>query len=442
MNQENFTRDSVSRLFYRYLFPSILGMLVTSIYILADTIVIGKGIGSDALAALNIILPVFNVFFGIGLLFGVGGSVLMSVARGKGDKNAGHAYFTVALILNLIVSVLCTVLLFVYIEPLCYLLGASDVTMPYIEEYAPYVILGLSAFSFSSFLQTFVRNDGAPKLAMAGVVTGGVLNIILDIVFVYPLNMGMRGASIASVIGAGTTALLVSVHFLTKKNGLHLSLRGFSAKGIANICKTGFVSFIIEICSGVLMFLFNIQLLRYVGEVGVSVYGVICNVSIIIICLCNGITQAAQPIISTNYGAGLHNRIHKVKRLGIITAACICTLPTVISLIAPDTFTYIFMNPSEDILALSSSGIRIYSLAYVFLGINLFIVGYFQSTLKPQISLLLCFLRGLILAGLFVLILPLFMGVTGIWIAVPLAELCTLLIAIIFLMKSKREGSK
>lgn len=442
MTQDNFTRDSVSRLFFKYLFPSIMGMLVTSIYILADTIVIGKGIGIDALAALNIILPVFNVFFGIGLLYGVGGSVLMSVARGRGDVKAGWNYFTVALILNLVTSVICTALLLLYMEPLCRLLGASDITMPYVREYAPYVIWGLSAFSFSSFLQTFVRNDGAPRLAMAGVITGGVLNIILDIVFVFPLDMGMRGAAIASVIGAATTALIVSFHFFSKKNGLRLSLCGFSSKEIGSIFQTGFVSFIIEICSGVLMFLFNIQLLRYVGEVGVSVYSVICNVAIIFICLCNGITQAAQPIISTNYGAGLFDRIYKVRRLGVFTAGGICLLPTLAGLIAPNVFPYIFLNPDAKILALSSDAIRIYFLAFVFLGINLFIVGYFQSTLKPQISLMLCLLRGLLLSGLFVLTLPLFMGVNGIWMAVPLAELCTLLIAILFLNKLKQEESK
>ena len=439
MKQENFTKGPVGRLFYKYLFPSIMGMLVTSIYILADTIIIGKGIGSVAIAALNIILPIFNVFFGIGLLFGVGGSVLMSVARGRGDSDAGNMYFTVSLLLNLVVSIVCTILLFTYIEPLCYLLGASEITMPYIREYAPYVILGLSAFSFSSYLQTFVRNDGAPKLAMAGVVTGGILNIILDIVFVYPLDMGMRGASVASVIGAGITTLIVSAHFLSKKNGLHLSLRGFTFRKMGEIFKTGFVSFIIEICSGILIFLFNMQLLRYVDEVGVSVYGVICGVAIIIICLCNGVTQAAQPIISTNYGAGLQSRIQTVNRLGMLSSACICSIPTVISLIVPDVFTYIFMKPDAGILALSGTAIRIYSFAYIFLGLNLFIVGYFQSTLKPQISLLLCFLRGLILSGSFVLILPIFMGVSGIWFAVPLAELCTLIIAFLFMKRSRQE---
>lgn len=442
MNQENFTRDSVSRLFFRYLFPSIMGMLVTSIYILADTIVIGKGIGIDALAALNIVLPIFNIFFGIGLLYGVGGSVLMSVARGSGNIQTGQMYFTVSLILNILTSIVCTVLLFIYIEPLCHFLGATDVTMPYVKQYAPYVILGLSAFSCSSFLQTFVRNDGAPSLAMAGVITGGVLNIILDIVFVFPLGMGMRGAAIASVIGAGTTALIVSFHFFSKRNGLRLSFHGFSLRQIWKIMQTGFVSFIIEICSGILMFLFNMQLLRYAGEVGISVYSIICNIAIIFICLSNGITQAAQPIISTNYGAGLHERIDRVRRLGVITAGGICIVPTLAGLIIPNAFTYIFLKPNEAILALSSSAIRIYFLAFVFLGINLFIVGYFQSTLKPQISLLLCLLRGLLLSGLFVLVLPLLWGVNGIWASVPLAECCTLLIAILFLKKTKEEETK
>jgi len=200
-------KEPVSKIFFRYLFPAIMANMVTSVYILADTIIIGKGIGIDAMAALNIILPLFNIFFGNGLLFGVGGSVLMSIARGRGDINTGQCYFTVATILNAITCILYTVLLFIFKVPIVKFLGATDVTMPYILDYAPYIIIGLSAFSFSSFLQTFVRNDGAPKLAMIAVISGGVLNVILDIVFVFPLKAGMAGASIASVIGEEVTTI-------------------------------------------------------------------------------------------------------------------------------------------------------------------------------------------------------------------------------------------
>lgn len=439
MQTNALVNEPVSKLFFRYLVPAIMANMVTSIYILADTIIIGKGIGIDAIAGLNIILPLFNVFFGFGLLFGVGGSVLMSIARGKGDYTAGNRYFTTAAILNAVTCIITTIILLIFMKPVVIFLGATDVTMPYIMDYAPYVIGGLSAFAFSSFLQAFVRNDGAPKLAMIGVVAGGIFNVILDIIFVYPLDMGMAGAAIASVIGSGTTIVILLTHFFSKSNGLHFHFEGISFSYIKEIYANGFTSFLVDINSGIATVVFNLKLLEYVGDVGVSMYGVICNTAIIVICLCNGINQAAQPIISTNHGAGKPERIATVRKLGIKTGFAICTVPVLIAMIVPNLFTYIFLNPNAEILELSPMAIRIYFAGFLVTGINMFIVGYFQSTVKPQISLLLCMLRGCILCIIFVTILPPIIGVAGIWAAVPLGEFVTLFIALYFLNKQKKE---
>lgn len=420
--------------------PAIMANMVTSIYILADTIIIGKGIGTEAMAALNIILPLFSIFFGNGLWFGVGGSVLMSIARGRGDEKLGQCYFTLSVILNAVFSVLYTLFLWLFMEPILYFLGATDVTMPYIMNYAPYVIAGLSVFSFSSLLQTFVRNDGAPKLAMAAVISGGILNVILDIVFVYPLQMGMAGASIASVIGSACTVCILLTHFLSKSNGLRFSLCGFSVANIGRIFKNGFTSFLLEISTGIVTFVFNIKILEYAGDIGVSMYGVICNTAIIVTCLCNGINQAAQPILSTNFGAGSFERIGQIRKLGIKTALYICAVPAVIGLVIPNLFTYIFLTPNKEILAMSPMAIRIYFTGFVVMGINMFVVGYFQSTAKPYLSLTVCLARGCVLSIIFVSILAPIFGIIGIWAAVPLGELVTLFMSLYFIKKSKKEA--
>lgn len=440
MGTNTMTTGSVSKLFFRYLLPSISATMVTSIYVLADTIVIGQGIGPDAMAALNIVLPIFNLFFGIGLLFGVGGSVLMSIARGRGDKETGNRYFTMSFLLNALFCLLSTLVLSVLIEPLVLFLGASEVTLPYIREYAPYVIWGLSAFAFSSFLQAFVRNDGAPKLSMIAVISGGVLNIILDILFVYPLRMGMMGASIASVIGALCTVSILTTHFFSKSCELGFVWKGSSGKDVLRIFTNGFTSFLIEITSGITMFVFNIQLLKYAGDNGVTIYGVICNLVIIVTCLSNGIVQAAQPIVSTNHGAGLADRIEKVLHLGIRIALIICAVPTIMGMIAPNLFTYIFIKPTPEVLALSPVAIRTYFIGFLVMGINIFIVGYFQATTKPLFSLILCLLRGCVLSIFFVLILAPQLELFGIWLATPIAEFVTLLVACYFLHQSKKEA--
>lgn len=433
MNTNNLTDESVSKLFFRYLIPSICGTMVTSIYVLADTIIIGKGIGIDAMAALNIVLPLFNLFFGSGLLFGVGGSVLMSIARGKKDDNTGCRYFSIAFILNLIVCILLTALFSVFLKPIVRVLGATDVTMPYILEYAPYIIGGLVFFSFSSFLQTFVRNDGAPKLSMIAVITGGVTNIILDMLFVFTFGMGMAGAAIASVIGSVVTVFILTWHFFSKNNGLHFYFKGVRFKDSALIFNNGITSFFLEISSGIVMFVFNLQILKYIGDIGISLYGVITNTVIVVNCLCNGVNQAAQPLISVNFGAGFINRVNDVKKIGMRVAFIICSFIALAGLIVPDFFTYLFMNPNEEILMMSKSAIRIYFAGFFAMGINMFATGYLQSTLKPLQSLILCLCRGCFLSILFVFILPIIFGTKGIWLAMPFAEFVSVIMACIFL---------
>lgn len=440
MQTNDLLNGSVSKIFFRYLIPAILANMVTSIYVLADTIIIGKGIGTLAMAALNIVLPLFNIFFGNGLLFGVGGSVLMSIARGRGDQKLGECYFTLAVILNAITCVLYTVLLLVFTKPIVRFLGATDVTTPYILDYAPYVIAGLSAFSFSSLLQTFVRNDGAPKLSMFAVISGGVLNVILDLIFVFPLQMGMAGAAMASVLGSACTVCILLFHFRSKSNGLRFSLQAFSFSCIGKILQNGFTSFLVEITSGIVMFIFNIEILKCAGDIGVSMYGIICNTVIIVTCLCNGINQAAQPILSTNYGAGLAQRIGQVRRLGIKTALCICSIPAILGLLVPNLFTYIFLEPNDEILAMSPIAIRTYFIGFFVMGINMFVVGYFQSISKPYLSLIVCLARGCVLSIIFVAVLAPLFGIIGIWASVPLAEFVTLFIALFFLKKTTKEA--
>ena len=426
----------------RYLVPSVFATMVTSIYVLADTIIVGKGIGTIAVAALNIVLPLYNIFFGLGLLFGVGGSVLMSILRGEGDEKGSNAYFSTSLVAMCVVLALSLAFFTAFMEEIALVFGGTPETMPYIMDYMPYIVWGMGLFFFSSYLQTFIRNDGAPRLAMYAVVSGGVANIILDYVFVYNFNMGMAGAAIATVMGSGLTVVILLTHFFTKKNNLHFSLKGVRPSFIKNIILNGFASFLIEVASGVTIFVFNIQLLKYAGNTGVSVYSIISNTAIVVVCICKGINQAAQPLLSTNYGAGLYERTEKIRSLAVKVSIIICAVPVILGLVVPDFFTYIFINPDSAILSMSAPAIRIYFVGFMMLGINMVFICYFQAILKNGYSMIICLMRGLILVVAFAYIFPLFMDVTGIWLAVPAAETITMLFGIylIYFKKSaKRE---
>lgn len=441
MNTQDFLNKPVKQVFMRYLVPSVFATMVTSIYVLADTIIVGKGIGTIAVAALNIVLPLYNIFFGLGLLFGVGGSVLMSILRGEGDEKGSNAYFSTSLVAMCVVLALSLAFFTAFMEKIAIVFGGTPETMPYIMDYMPYIVWGMGLFFFSSYLQTFIRNDGAPRLAMYAVVSGGVANIILDYVFVYNFNMGMAGAAIATVMGSGLTVVILLTHFFTKKNNLHFSLKGVRPSFIKNIILNGFASFLIEVASGVTIFVFNIQLLKYAGNTGVSVYSIISNTAIVVVCLCKGINQAAQPLLSTNYGAGLYERTDKIRSLAVKVSIIICAVPVILGLVVPDFFTYIFINPDSAILSMSASAIRIYFVGFMMLGINMVFICYFQAILKNGYSMIICLMRGLILVVAFAYIFPLFMDVTGIWLAVPAAETITMLFGI-YLIYFKKSAQR
>lgn len=441
MNTQDFLNKPVKQVFMRYLVPSVLATMVTSIYVLADTIIVGKGIGTIAVAALNIVLPLYNIFFGLGLLFGVGGSVLMSILRGEGDEKGANAYFSTSLVAMCVVLALSLAFFTAFMEKIALVFGGTPETMPYIMDYMPYIVWGMGLFFFSSYLQTFIRNDGAPRLAMYAVVSGGVANIILDYVFVYNFNMGMAGAAIATVMGSGLTVVILLTHFFTKKNNLHFSLKGVRPSFIKNIILNGFASFLIEVASGVTIFVFNIQLLKYAGNTGVSVYSIISNTAIVVVCICKGINQAAQPLLSTNYGAGLYERTDKIRSLAVKVSVIICAVPVILGLVVPDFFTYIFINPDSAILSMSASAIRIYFVGFMMLGINMVFICYFQAILKNGYSMIICLMRGLILVVAFAYIFPLFMDVTGIWLAVPAAETITMLFGI-YLIYFKKSAQR
>lgn len=441
MNTQDFLNKPVKQVFMRYLVPSVLATMVTSIYVLADTIIVGKGIGTIAVAALNIVLPLYNIFFGLGLLFGVGGSVLMSILRGEGDEKGSNAYFSTSLVAMCVVLALSLAFFTAFMEEIALVFGGTPETMPYIMDYMPYIVWGMGLFFFSSYLQTFIRNDGAPRLAMYAVVSGGVANIILDYVFVYNFNMGMAGAAIATVMGSGLTVVILLTHFFTKKNNLHFSLKGVRPSFIKNIILNGFASFLIEVASGVTIFVFNIQLLKYAGNTGVSVYSIISNTAIVVVCLCKGINQAAQPLLSTNYGAGLYERTDKIRSLAVKVSIIICAVTVILGLVVPDFFTYIFINPDSAILSMSAPAIRIYFVGFMMLGINMVFICYFQAILKNGYSMIICLMRGLILVVAFAYIFPLFMDVTGIWLAVPAAETITMLFGI-YLIYFKKSAQR
>lgn len=432
----NLLKDNVVKLYFKYFFPTMCAALSTSVYILFDTIFIGQGVGSKGLTALNISLPIYSIYFGTGLLIGIGGSTLMSIEKGRGRLGRANKIFTLSFILGLILAIIYCIIGFVFLEEIALILGATKEIMPFVKEYMVVVVIGTIPFVMGSVMAPFIRADKAPKKAMFAVIFSGFLNIILDYIFVFPLDMEMRGAAIATVFSYTISCLILLTHLLSKNNTLRFKKEFYKLSYITRIFKCGLPSLFIEVSLGFVIFIFNIQILKIIGDDGVTAYSIISNTGIIAVALFNGISQTIQPLISINMGANLKERANKLRSLGLSTALVIGVAFFILCIVFPESIVKIFVKPTNTVLAIAINSIRIYSTAFIIMGINMVSGAYFQSMELAKESFIIAFCRGLLFVSICVFVLPLFIGINGVWLSVPIGELLTLIVTIIFIKKN------
>lgn len=432
----NLLKDNVVKLYFKYFFPTMCAALSTSVYILFDTIFIGQGVGSKGLTALNISLPIYSIYFGTGLLIGIGGSTLMSIEKGRERLDKANKIFTLSFILGLILATIYCIIGFVFLEEIALVLGATKEIMPFVKEYMVVVVIGTIPFVMGSVMAPFIRADKAPKKAMFAVIFSGFLNVILDYIFVFPLDMGMRGAAIATVFSYTISCLILLTHLLSKNNTLRFKKDFYKLSYITRIFKCGLPSLFIEVSLGFVIFIFNIQILKIIGDDGVTAYSIISNTGIIAVALFNGISQTIQPLISINMGANLKERATRLRNLGLFTALVIGVAFFILCIIFPESIVRIFVKPTDTVLAIAINSIRIYSIAFIIMGINMVSGSYFQSIELAKESFIIAFCRGLLFVSICVFILPLFIGINGVWLSVPIGELLTLIVTIVFVKKN------
>lgn len=437
----NLLLDPIRKIYFRYLIPALGSALVMSIYIMTDAIVIGKGVGADGLSALSIATPPIAVLMCFGLLFGVGGSVHWNVQTGlKNDKKASR-FFTIALLSLTIVTLVLWACYSLFMPAIATFMGANDTLLPYVMDYMNCMTIFLPACVFSNFVAVFVRTDGEPNLAMAGVLCGGILNVILDIVFVYPCQMGMRGAALASSIGMCVQVLVISTHFLKKQNTLKLIRPHHTLQTLVQILSGGMSAAVNELANGLIVFLFNRQVLYYCGNDSLAVYSVISNCVIFFNAMFTGVGYAMQPITAMNYGAGKKERIRQVRRLAYTTVLIMGTLFTLTGLFFPITVAKIFITLTPETAAIANKAIRIYFIAFLPMSVNVLTCYYLQSVLQSTRSFLISLSRNVILSTGMILLLPLFFGGNVLWFLMILVECLTLGLSLSFLL-SKKDGTE
>lgn len=427
MEKLNLLKDKESKVFFHYLVPAVCSTLVTSVYLLVDTLIIGQGVGALGISALNIFMPFFLLFNGIGLLFGIGSGILISSEDGMGNKKKANQYFATGFVSILSIAIILGLIWNYYLESLCVILGANSDTIDLVLEYGKCIMAFAPVFMMSNYFAPIVRNMKNPKLVMCAVLTGSVLNVILDYVFVFPMDMGMFGAAAATVIGSLTTLLVLSTHFIKKQNRVKINKETISLNLLAPIFKCGFSSLIMEVASGFVIFIFNIQILKYIGNNGIVVYGIISNCVLVGLALFNGVAQAAQPIIATNFGAGLNTRVKKVLKYALITTTIIGVSLFAVVFLFTGQIIKVFVQANSEILSVGIPALRLYLSAFCIMNINILISGYFQSVGKEKIAIYVSIVRGFLLNIILAFVLPSVLPATILWAIVPLSELITLI---------------
>lgn len=440
--EKNLTEGSIKKHYFKYLGAAFGSAMISCIYGLVDAAVVGQYHGPDGTAALSIVMPIWTILYSLGLLVGIGGSVNYSYYKSQGKADKANAYFTLSLIMTSVIAAICWIGISVFDDELLRFFGANDALLPLCKSYLLPVKFVIPVYPFSQFLAAFLRNDNAPGLATFAVLFGGIFNIFGDIFFTFDfgLGLGMRGAGLATALGGTLSVLLMLTHFFTKKNTLRFAKIYGQLHKARLVSVGGFSSFVSDVAMGVVAMLFNRQIMHYYGTDALAVFGVIVQVSSIVQCSTYGIGQASQPIISQNFGASKWERIKETHKYALMTVALFSILWTAAVLMIPNGFVKLFMSPTDAVLEIAPSIMRVYGLAYLLLPLNIYATYYFQSIMKPATSLIISLTRGIVLCSILVFLLPLAFGKLMIWWVMPITELLTAAFVCVSMLKANKKS--
>lgn len=436
----------VSSLFRALFFPTLLGLLSMVVLNVADGIFVGRGVGSDALAAVNIAAPMFQIATGVALMFGSGMSVVAAVHLSKGNIKAANINMTQAFTAGLMLMAVILVLINVFPRQTCALFGGSDLLYPMVRQYLAGVSLSL-LFEVVNMVGLFaMRLDGSPKYAMAVNVTGALLNVVLDYLFVFPLGWGILGAAVATSISAGVSALMTAWYFLRKSHTLKLYRPKFShtalsltARNSGYMLRLGFPTFVAETAISCMMITGNYVFMRYLHEDGVAAFSVACYMFPMIFMFGNSIAQSALPIVSYNHGLGKTRRVKETLHLSVGLACGLGLVMTVLGYLFAPQIVDLFIQKSSPANAIGEKGVPLFLLTCLPFTLNVVLIGFLQSIERYKSSTFFMLLRGYVFIIPCFILLPMSLGIHGLWLAEPLSEVITLVLLLVYYLRARKK---
>ncbi len=425
--------------FFRYVILNICGMIGLSCYILADTFFISNGLGANGLTALNLAIPIYSFIHGSGLMFGMGGATKYSIYRGQKKYENADKSFSYTICIMSILAVIFVLTGIFFSEKLTKLLGADKEVFHMTKTYLQVILLFSPAFMANDTLICFVRNDGNPKLSMIAMLTGSFSNIILDYIFIFPLNMGIFGAVLATGSAPVISIIVLSKHWFTKQNQFHLVRVNPSFRLTETIISLGIPSFITEMASGIVMIVFNAIILNLQGNIGVAAYGVVANLALVVVSIYTGIAQGVQPILSRVYGYGERDSQKQILKYALKTMMVLsCGIYLLFLLSASPIVSVFNSEQNAQLQQIAVTGLKLYFTAIPFIGFNIIISAYFASTEKALPAQTISLLRGFLIIIPMAFFLSVLLEMTGVWLSYPITECFVTLTGIALYIKSER----
>lgn len=424
--------ESIGKLLMQYAVPAIIAMTASSLYNMVDSIFIGHGVGTMALSALALTFPLMNLGAAFGALVGVGAATLISVKLGQKDYDTAQRVLGNVFVLNILLGLAFTVIVFPFLNPILYFFGGSDETVEYARQFMEIILLGNVVTHLYLGLNAVLRASGHPKQAMYATIATVAINTILAPIFIFMFDWGIRGAAIATV-SAQVIALLWQLKQFNNANELLHFRRGIfrlKRKIVFDSLAIGMSPFLMNLAACLIVILINQGLKKYGGDLAIGAFGIVNRLVFIVVMIVMGLNQGMQPIAGYNFGAKLYDRVNKVLKLTIIYATCVTTFGFLVGMLAPNLVVGIFTSDAE-LTELSATGLRITVMFFPIIGFQMVTSNFFQSIGMAGKAIFLSLTRQMLILLPCLLILPHFFGVAGVWYSMPVSDLLASLIALL-----------
>lgn len=432
--------EPIGKLLWQYAVPAIIAMTASSLYNMVDSIFIGQGVGALAISGLAITFPLMNLSAAFGTLVGLGCATLVSVRLGQKDYATAERVLGNCVTMNVILGLILTIGAYAYLNPILIFFGGSDATIGYARDYMEIIILGNMVTHLYMGLNAMLRSSGHPRQAMCATILTVVLNTILDPIFIYTFDMGIRGAAVATVL-AQVVSLVWELQIFSRQSELLHFRRGIfmpQKRIVTESFTIGMSPFLMNLAACLVVLLINQGLVRYGGDLAVGAYGIVNRLVFVIVMIVVGFNQAMQPICGYNYGSKQYHRVTDVLRRTLIAATIVTTTGFAIFMIFPQEVVRAFTTDAQ-LIDLSAKGLRIVVMMFPIVGLQMVISNFFQSIGKPYKAIILSVSRQMGILIPCLLILPSFFGVKGVWYSLPVSDALASILAIVMLIIETRK---